>query len=203
MTKEYFNKFWKLVYPETIPISHYLKYDYPERWFRIHSLPRSKRYADNEQEWDILLDRQNKLITDLIGNSSNFILVTGDHSSEGYTELHPLEEASSISQILFVSLDIIDLHKLSPGEYELGQVYKPLFSEQIWQTKKFDNLLKDIAEDRLKAFLLSVDKELMIAPYDGGVDIILKDTATRNAYKEKYHDWLSPREAVFEKKPKN
>jgi hypothetical protein len=194
MTAEEFEKKWAIDYPETIPIQHYFKHDYNDRWFRIHSLPESKRYAENDSEWAILLHRQNKIISDLLGDDSNFLLVTGEHSFEGHLELHPLSEVNSIAQISFTSLDTIDLNQLSPGEYEIGQVYKPMFSAQIWNTNKFDDILKDIAEERLRAFFLSIDKGLIIAPYDGGVDIICKDTKTRNIYKEKYFDWLSQRE---------
>ena len=88
-----------------------------------------------KKEWNILLTRQNKIITDLLGNASNFILVAGGYSSEGSTELHPIEEVNSIAKIPFVLLDPIDLNKLSPNEYEIGQFYKPMFSEQIWQHK--------------------------------------------------------------------
>jgi len=194
MTSEQFNKFWTLNFADTIPIQHYFRQDCSDRWFRIHSLPESKRYADNEEEWNILLDRQNKIITDLLGNGSNFILVTGDFSSEDDTELHPHEEVNSIANIPFVLLDPIDLKKLSPDEYEIGQFYKPMFSEQIWQPNKFDSILKDIADDQLRAFFISVDKKLIIAPYDGGVDFILNNAETRNVYKQKYSDWLSLRE---------
>ena len=194
MTSEQFNTFWALNFTDPIPMQHYFRHDYPDRWFRIHSLPGSKRYADNEEEWNILLDRQNKIITDLLGNASNFILVTGGYSSEGSIELHPIEEVNSIAKIPFVLLDPIDLNKLSPDEYEIGQFYKPMFSEQIWQSNKFDSILKDIADDQLRAFFISVDKKNIIAPYDGGVDLILKDTETRNIYKQKYSDWLSQRE---------
>jgi len=194
MTSEQFNTFWALNFTDTIPISYYFRLDYSDRWFRIHSLPESKRYPDNEEEWNVLLDRQNKIITDLLGNDSNFILVTGGYSSEGSIELHPIEEVNSITKIPFVLLDPIDLNKLSPDEYEIGQFYKPMISEQIWQPNKFDSILKDIADDQLKAFFISVDKKLIIAPYDGGVDFILNDTETRNIYKQKYSDWLSQRQ---------
>ena len=57
MTKEEFNTFWTKTYPDTIPISHFFKHDYSNRWFRIHSLPYSKRYAESAEEWNILLIR--------------------------------------------------------------------------------------------------------------------------------------------------
>ncbi len=55
-------------------------------------------------------------------------------------------------------------------------------------------LLKEIAEYELRAYFISIAKECIIAPYDGGMDIILKDTATRDRYKLKYQEWLSLRE---------
>ncbi len=194
MTAEQFNNFWTSTYPGTVLLQHYFRHNYADRWFRIHSLPGSKRYADNEYEWRILLDRQNKIISDLLTNNSNFILLTGTYTSEGYTEMHPIDEADSIKEILFTSLDSIDLNKLSPKEYDRGQFYTPMFSEQNWRPKKFDNLLIDIAKDNLRAFFISISKELIIAPYDGGVDFIFKDTDTRDFYKQKYSDWLSVRE---------
>ena len=52
MTSEQFNTFWALNFADTIPIQHYFKHDYSDRWFRIHSLPESKRYADNEERME-------------------------------------------------------------------------------------------------------------------------------------------------------
>jgi len=154
MTAEQFNIFWASNFAETIPIQHYFKHDYADRWFRIHSLPESKRYAGDENDWCILLDRQNKIISDLLDGHSNFLLVTGEHTSEGYVELHPIDEVNSLKNINFISLDPIDLNKIRPDEYDNGQFYTPMFSEQIWQANKFDNLLKDIAEENIRAFFV-------------------------------------------------
>jgi len=197
MTAEDFKIFWNSSYPETVPISHYFKHDYPDRWFRIHSLPDSKRYADNDNEWNILLQRQNQIITDLLGENSNFLLVTGEYTMEGYTELHPLTEVDPISKIPFTTLAEIDLNNLSPDNYDPGAFYHPMFSEQIWEPKKFDNLLREIAYDNLRAFFVSIEKELMVAPYDGGIDFILKNSETRDFYKKKYSTWLSSRQDGF------
>jgi hypothetical protein len=76
MTAEQFEIFWSSTYNDTIPIFHYFRYDFYDRWFRIHSLPESKNYAENETDWNILLDRQNKIITDIIGENSKIIIVS-------------------------------------------------------------------------------------------------------------------------------
>jgi len=36
--------------------------------------------------------------------------------------------------------------------------------------------------------------KIIAAPYDGGVDFILKNNQTRDNFKEKYKEWLSERE---------
>jgi hypothetical protein len=194
MTAEQFNNFWTSTYSDTTLLQHHFRHDFADRWFRIHSLPDSKRYAEDDNEWSILLDRQNKIISDLLNGHPNFLLVTGGHTTEGNIELHSIDEVDSIKDYTFILLSQIDLNKISPDEYNQGQFYMPMFSEQNWRAKTFDNLLKDIAEDNLRAFFLSVDKELIIAPYDGGVDFILKDTETRDFYKQKYSGWLSERQ---------
>jgi len=194
MTGEEFTVFWNSTYPETTLLSHYLKNKYADRWFRIHSLPQSKRYANTAQEWEILLMRQNKIMTDLLGKDATFLMITGDYFSAGHHELHPLSAISSLENIHFTPLEHIDLHKLSPDEYDGGIYYRPRFSPQTWRNGKFDAALKDIANDELRVLFVSVENNCIIAPYDGGIDIILKDPETKNSYKENYKDWLSARE---------
>lgn len=194
MTADQFTHLWNSRYPGTIPIPHFFKHDYADRWFRIHSLPQSKRYAEDEGEWEILLGRHNTIITDIFGDNSKVMLVTGEFFADGTVEMHPREETNSFSEIEFVPLDIIDLYKMRPDHYEPGQTYKPMLSEQIWQRNKFDNLLKEIANDKLEAFFIAVDNECIVAPYDGGIDFILKNEHTKSIYKTKYRKWLSSRE---------
>lgn len=194
MTAKEFETFWASTYPDTILISRYFKHDYADRWFRIHSLPESKRYAEDEEEWQRLLERQNTIITDLLGSGEEFLLVTGDAEMEGYIELHPISEVNSIKDISFTLLNPVDLHKLSPEEYEDGHIYKPMFSEQTWQPNKFNDLLKDIANDELRAFFVSTRNVCIVAPYDGGIDFIVKDQQTKEALKKKYSEWLSDRD---------
>jgi hypothetical protein len=194
MTKEDFIKLWTNRYSDSVPISYTFRHSYPDRWFRIHSLPESKRYPDNEDEWIILLQRQNTIMTDILGNDSKILIITGDYHFEGHTELHPVDDVDSIKEFSFNKLDNVDLHKLWPDEYNDGQVFRPIFCDSTWAPHKFDNVLRDIAQDSVRAFFVSVDSDTLIIPYDGGVDLILKDSATRDKYKTKYTDWLSKRD---------
>lgn len=193
MTAEQFIEFWKTTYSEPAFMSQKFIKEFSNRWFRIHSLPKSKRYPENSNEWNILLDRQNLIITDLLNNFPKFLLVTGEYSSEQYQNTYMIDDVVSVNQLSFITLEKIDLYKNNPENYDEGQFYTPMFCTLEWAPDKFDDLLRDIAEDNLRAFFVSPKNELIIAPYDGGMDFILKDTETRDFYKQKYSRWLSSR----------
>lgn len=192
MTKDEFNTTWNAMYPESIPISHFFRHDYSNRWFRIHSLPQSKRYAENDEEWDILLSRQNQLINDLFNDNTKVLLVTGGYNW-GEQTTFITDEEEVFKPYKFVRLDNISLFEKNPNEYDKEEIYIPAFAETVWTLNDHNNLLKAIATDTVRAFFLSFDKNIIIAPYDGGIDIVLKDHHTRDNYKEKYKHWLSER----------
>lgn len=194
MTREQFKSLWTTRYPKAIPISHSFRHDYNDRWFRIHSLPESKRYPNSDSDWEILLNRQNLIITDILGDNAKIVIVTGLYHHVDLGEPDPINNVNSIEQFQFIDLGNIDLHKLRPEEYEQGDIYKPMFCEAVWHKDKYDNVLRDIAQDNVRMFFISLDQDVVVAPYDGGIDLILKDIETRDKYKIKYGDWLSDRE---------
>ena len=193
MTKEEFNIFWTKTYPETIPISHLFRHDYMDRWFRIHSLPESKRYAESDEEWNILLTRQNQIINNIFTESAKVFLVTGEYNW-GERTTFITDEEEVFKPYHFVRLDNIALFDINSDNYDKDDIYRPAFAETTWSLRRHDNLLKAIANDNTRAFFVSFDKNIIVAPYDGGIDLILKDNQTRNKYKNKYKQWLSERE---------
>jgi hypothetical protein len=194
MTKEEFQTLWTLNYPETLPISYLFKHDYSDRWFRIHSLPESKRYADNENEWKILLSRQNEIITDLFGLGTPILIVAGEYNRGDSRQTHITNEEEIFKPFSFVLLDNIELNKIDAEQYDELEIYRPAFAQTVWKPNHHDNLLSEIANDNTRAFFISFDKNLIVAPYDGGVDFVLKDVSTKENYKKKYKLWLSERE---------
>ncbi|MCL8268101.1 DUF3885 domain-containing protein [Leptospira weilii] len=54
--KSKFDTFWDLNFPNCPPISHLFRDLFSSRWVRIHTLPESKRYSENESEMQIILD---------------------------------------------------------------------------------------------------------------------------------------------------
>ncbi|MGW1610935.1 DUF3885 domain-containing protein [Streptomyces sp. NPDC002285] len=56
---------WQQQFPKVPPIAHELRAAYSDRWVRFHSLPRSKRYPETEEEYAIVLHRYNTLLDEL------------------------------------------------------------------------------------------------------------------------------------------
>ena len=101
-----FQSQWDTHYPNKLPISYDLVQNFPQFWFRIHSLPESKRYADT--------------------------------------------------------------------------------AAVTWQMNQHNDLLKKIADDEIRAFMISFERKIIVAPYDGGIDFIIFDEKKRKYLKNKY-----------------
>lgn len=189
MTAREFEKFWESNYEDCPMIGNVLRKSFNERWFRIHSLPESRRYPKNKKHWNILLERHNQIITDIVGNDSKVILVTGSYYIEENAVFDDDDE-NFFKPYNLIEIGNVDLHKLDPVNYDSGQIFKPSFTEIIWNANEYDSILTAVAEDEIRFFFISQDKNTIIAPYDGGIDFIMKDTKTKDFYKEKYRAWL-------------
>lgn len=189
MTTEEIKNYWASTYPNVAPIGYLLRTQLYERWFRIHSLPQSQRYPNGEEDWGILLSRQNAIFDALLGEGADMIMITGNYRyARGNVSL---EEHSAIKHFDFAPFGEVALDLLMPGQYEEGDVYITRFVQLQWGAHKYDEILMAIAIWELAAFFVSVNKQCIIAPYDGGMDIILKNSETRDYYKSIFKTWLS------------
>lgn len=170
-----FFKIWNARYPETPPVGYLFKHHLPRRWARIHNLPGSKRYAETADEWACLLYRQNTVIDDLAGPGTPLTVVIN-----AYKEDNPLLKSE---HAIFVGR-----YSAGDGEFE----YPCYHYQTTWQPQEQERILRLIANDDMRAFYIAPD--CLIAPYDGGVDLILKDEAALGVFKQKYRKWLSTRE---------
>ncbi|WP_327374506.1 hypothetical protein OG393_11190 [Streptomyces sp. NBC_01216] len=59
-----------------------LKTAYAEGWVRFHSLPESKRYAENEAEYAVLLDRYNTVLDELFAGGEVYVTTDWADPSE-------------------------------------------------------------------------------------------------------------------------
>ena len=189
MNQKEFNNFWDKNYPESYPISHELKSVYPDRWLRIHSLPESKRYAETDDDYKIILERQNQLISDLIEENSKVIV------SFGYYETELTKDSSSESTDFgkFQKNRTLELHIIRPEENEGNCFYDIYIKNETWKNGSKNEMLKAIADCQFSAMFIFPKENCIIAPYDGGMDLIVPNQKKRDELKAKYKDWLSDR----------
>ena len=77
-----FQKYWRDNFSNCPPVSYLFKDRLNERWFRIHNLPQSKRYAENEKEMQKILRRQKILFNDVMREEENCFLVCLGYDNE-------------------------------------------------------------------------------------------------------------------------
>lgn len=194
MTTQDFQAYWSQSFAETPPINHLFKHNLKERWLRIHSLPEAKRYAETEAEWSILLHRQHTLFQDLMSQNEAFYVLSGLYSfGDKVFDKNIFSDYDFFKTLTIHELERIDLFKNSGDWYDEGSFYTPFFVKASIKSYGFDAILRAVADDEIRVFFLNTSTNTIIAPYDGGVDVILKDSETMLFYKEKYKNWLPER----------
>ena len=182
-----FSHFWQEHFPDCPPVTYLFRWELADRWFRFHSLPESKRYAENETEIAELLERQNTVLADVIGENNKCILVTGNYSDSPFDE--SIENCPQLLGFNFQESIKISRQDFDPIELEADE--KPVFLSLLFTTHKFrrgslDEILLCIADERISnTFVLNRETKRIFAPYDGGADVILKDSNERNEFKLK------------------
>jgi hypothetical protein len=189
---DHFRYFWQQHFLDCPPISYLFKYRLKDRWFRFHSLPESKRYAEDEAEIIKLLSRQNTVLLDVIGTGMcTLVLGNYSYSSSRFFE----EQCSATSNFRFQEFLKLSKQDFDPDELELGEESIDLNLFCTTHSLKFgslDDILLCVAEWKItNFFVINRDSERIFAPYDGGVDVILKNAKERDEFKEKYKNWLS------------
>jgi hypothetical protein len=188
MTAIEFRDYWHANFAECPPINYLLKINFKDRWLRIHSLPGSKRYAENKIEWDILLARQNKILQNVFDVNDAIVIISNTYKVNSTFESNYWVE-KKLENYIWHTLPEIDIFNISKKFMDKDVFIIPHVTTDIFEVNKMNFILQQIATDELRLFFMNPKTNTIVAPYDGGVDIIYVDTATRDMYKEKYRDW--------------
>lgn len=186
MQSDELNRFWTREFGDSLPIADELKMKFDQRWFRIHTLPDSKRYADNAYENDEIIRRHNQILEDLFDSKENLILVSCSYSEKSEPTKNPSLKAIGLQENFWRTVNL--------NELENSEVYfLHLFvDKKRWKVGVLDAMLRLIANDEVDGSMaISIERRFVYHPYDGGADLILKDVDTRDYYKAKYNSWLS------------
>lgn len=183
MIKE-LNNFWKKYLNGCEPIAHQLKHIFKRRWVRFHALPESKRYPENELEFQEICSRHRTVLNEINGLSNELLVVLPEYT-ENIIPRCPAEEfGDTFTQSEFwITLDQLE----ECGTYwhlHVAKVYSPY--------DELDDVFRLVANDQVRNIMIvSLSSRSVFHPYDGGADIILQSEEARNKLKQKYQGWLS------------
>ncbi len=176
-----FRNHWEILYGKTLPLGYRLREAFPSRWFRIHTLPESKRYPETESETLEILRRHNTVLSDLLEPESDIVFVTTTYSFQATPEPPDAEYAlENLEKLEWLRTEVDD------------EVYSHFWvSQHVWTPGMLDSALRKVMNDEMRFIISSMGQKCVYAPYDGGADIITELPEQRNAMKEKYSSWLS------------
>ncbi|WP_241847562.1 DUF3885 domain-containing protein [Streptomyces sp. CB02009] len=184
---ERLTRLWQAHRPAGPVLPWELKTAYASRWVRFHSLPGSKRYAEDETEYAILLDRYNTVLDELFAGGEVYV-VTIDwadpseptHWSAHRAALHP-------EGTLWTTLDETD-HP-DPDDHIRWFYYA---DRRPWRRGCVDPLFRAAADEALPGvFVTDTGLTRIHAPYDGGADVVLATPEERDRLRDRHTAWLS------------
>ncbi len=164
---------WRRSYDGAPPLARVLRERFRRRWFRVHSLPAGKRYATTDDERAELLRRQNALVTDVLGDGTPCRFIFGYYGEEAQL---PADVVSALRALAPEFLTTID-----PRDAGTVEAYPLMLASITWEPGSLDPILLAVADDVLETpLLVSSDLQRVIAPYDGGVDVIVETPERRS-----------------------
>ena len=182
---EKLNTFWSSFANDCAPEADELKNVLKERWVRFHSLPESKRYPENEQEFIEIFSRHNTVLTEIFGLPIDLFIVLPEYSGK--------REPTRPENILLGLYPKTDYWKTIDQSDEDEEYFTHLHAAKIHYTgSELDDLLRLVAEEKVGSVLIFTDDgKAIFHPYDGGADIIMSNADARDSLKQKHVDWLS------------
>jgi hypothetical protein len=181
---------WDLNFPGCEPVAHWLREVFPNHWVRFHSLPGSKRYPENEDEYRTVIDRQHCVINELLGLGRKLVLLTTEYS-QNPSAVHPDVEWVSLNPGAKLWRSV----PMHPHDGSIDLNYWHVFaSEWDWPASPLDQLLRLVADDIVRnVMLVACDCRWVAHPYDGGLDVVMESEAGRNKLRSAHPAWLSAR----------
>ena len=186
ITKAELAEYRESEYPDAPPLAYVLRARFYQRWFRIHTLPSSKRYAESGQERRVILDRHNAILERMVGPDRPF----APDLFSCYSET-----VDTASPPTWLAGRLAEFHVFSTVELEneasLAGFWHSYMVPSVWRVTAFDDLLRQVADDVVADVLfVSIEKRTAYAPYDGGADAFLHAPAERDALRDEFAAWL-------------
>jgi len=175
---------WRECFGEMLPAGFLCRGALQDRWLRIHSLPDSKRYAEDRSEVAEMLLRQNLVAEELLGDGDLCLLIFARWNWSGAARW-PRDE--QLRTALAGRTPELMLRADVDGD-PLAFFAVPV----TWRRGEFDDLILACANDRTGPMLFAnMQRRSIYAPYDGGADLFFGALDDVAPARERHRAWLS------------
>jgi hypothetical protein len=182
---------WDAACGDCRPVSYELRGCLRDRWVRFHSLPGSKRYAEDEDEHAELMGRHLTVLTELLshgsaGKAGELVILTASWSGTPAPAPREPELAAILPADYWTSKLTDDSDPAAPTWTHLWVSAARLPSHELAQ-------LLDMTADYQTAGVIITTAAIdwLYAPYDGGADVIATTSGHRDQLRRAHQDWLS------------
>ena len=167
MLRSDISKLWQSVAGDIAPLAHVLRADLNNRWVRFHSLPDSIRYADTNEQCNLILDRHNEILHSIWNAGDPIVILTtreGLQFNEG-----------------------IDSHWRALSGNAIIE-----FNEYRWEKGVLNAMILGAADEELwSCMVINVISSDIYHPYDGGLDLFLAKADRIPEMKQIFEKYLS------------
>ncbi|WP_146087990.1 hypothetical protein [Rathayibacter sp. AY1B5] len=152
-----------------------------DRWRRFHTLPKSKQYPESPEEMQTVLDRYVTLLTEVAGDSAAPLLVIAQEWDQDDLARTPWIEALLPDAVHWrSSVHDEDLYDLPALTISFGP-HRP---------EELEPLFRAVSNEEAHVAVTDATASWLFAPYDGGVDVFLKDERQQEDLRARFSDWL-------------
>jgi hypothetical protein len=173
---------WRATWGSSAPVSHELRWDWPDEVVRFHSLPNHERLAETDAEKAEIWQRFHALYTALVAlNHSKrlFVLVLGrSQRREGLGKLKAVLARGRY------------LSTWSDGEDQDSFKYYVWLHEGPFSADTLRALSGAAADDTSAVLFTDESCSWCLSPYDGGFDILAQSAEDRDLLRVSFSEWL-------------
>jgi hypothetical protein len=180
---------WKSEVAAVAPVGHALRQVLTSNWTRFHSLPESKRYAENDRERDELRHRHLTVANTLFREGESIYVYRSR-----YYEKRLKGKAKHLLAGRQLQESVVQLPAhLGAKSTDEDEILSVRALTTAWQPDFYLELLHQIADDRETGIsFVAPQSKNIYCPYDGGLDVFsfsvsAAEPATR------YSQWQSSR----------
>lgn len=176
---------WQERFPNCEPVGYLMRTAFRERWVRFHSLPESKRYPEDESEYQIISQRHNCVLWELLAGERDVVLLT-----TGVSRM--LQPERTDPKLATLDPDAAPWRTVEMHHMLDYPAYYHVFARSWeWRTGLFDPLIRLVAEDKItNVIIVHPECRWLLHPYDGGTDVIAETPAARDRIRAAHQDWL-------------